>query len=49
VDYFKKKLSNIGKRVDKDSMQASDELKDNRSYSPQLLTFIKKYLTEMPL
>jgi hypothetical protein len=46
VDYFKTKLSNIEKCVEKDSMQAPDALADNRSYSPQLLTFIKKYLTE---
>ena len=49
VDYFKTKLSNIEKCVEKDSMQAPDALADNRSYSSQLLTFIKKYLTEMPL
>ena len=49
VDYFETKLSNIEKRVEKDSMQAPDTLADNRSYSPQLWTFIKKYITEMPL
>jgi hypothetical protein len=42
VDYFETKLSNIEKRVEKDSMQAPDTLADNRSYSPQLWTFIKK-------
>jgi hypothetical protein len=49
VDYFETKLSNIEKRVENNSMQAPDALADNRSYSPQFLTFIKKYLTEMPL
>jgi hypothetical protein len=44
VDYFETKLSNIEKRVEKDSMQAPDTLADNRSYSPQLWTFIKSTL-----
>ena len=49
IDYFEKKISSIETRLKQDTMQASDELKDNRSYCPEFLIFIKKYLQEMPL
>ncbi len=49
IDYFEKKVSSIETRLKQDTMQVSDELKDNRSYCPEFFIFIKKYLPEMPL
>ncbi len=49
INYFEKKVSSIETRLKQDTMQASNELKDNRSYCPELLIFIKNYLPEMPL
>ncbi len=49
VGYFEKKVSSIETRLKQVTTQASNELKDNRSYCHEFLILIKKYLPEMPL
>ena len=46
-NYFDKKLHDI--EIRKDAVQVSNREKDNRSYCPEFLLFIKKYVVEMPL
>jgi ubiquitin C-terminal hydrolase len=46
-DYFNKKLNDIEMRMD--AIQDSENERDNRSYCPQFLVFIKRYVVEMPL
>ena len=46
-NYFDKKLHDM--EIRKDVVQVSNREKDNRSYCPEFLLFIKKYVVEMPL
>lgn len=49
VEYFEKKITALRTSVSKDMAQASITENDNRSYCPQFLIFIQKWIPEMPL
>ena len=49
VEYFEKKVAAVETNVSKDMVQSSIAQNNNRSYCPQFLIFVKKWIPEMPL